>query len=331
LIARCPQCQTRFRLDPAKIGAQGARIRCSKCQTVFRVEPGQSEDATAERPSIPAKPPAETPPAPVSEPEAAKPPPAQPQPQAKAPTAVAAPAGATSRAAAAPEIDPAAPLVLVVESDGDAAKRIEGALRSFGLRSEILSDGAEGLLAIYRKRPRAAVLGGHLPGLTAPVACEIVRRTAELAEVKLIRVAPLDEPAGAPEFEADRIVEPGELVSGIEGALEGLSLGRRQASPVAAEPTPEAAPATAPTAAPAAPKDPQIAAAERLARIIVSDIVLYNQEKFEAAAANGNVATALEAELAEASSLFKQRIPEEVRAKRDFLIEELERRAKRSS
>jgi len=180
------------------------------------------------------------------------------------------------------------------------------------------------LLAVYRTRPVAAILGGHLPGVAAPVACELIRRTSELAKVKLIRVAPLDEPAGAPEFEADRIVEPGELTSGIETALEGLNLGKRPAAPAASKPA-----AAAPPAAREKSSDPQIAAAERLARIIVSDIVLYNQEKFEAAAKTGNVVAALEAELTEASSLFKQRIPEEVRAKRDFLIEELERRAAR--
>ena len=38
MIARCPQCQTRYRIAREKIGPSGARIRCSSCTTVFRVQ-----------------------------------------------------------------------------------------------------------------------------------------------------------------------------------------------------------------------------------------------------------------------------------------------------
>ena len=86
-----------------------------------------------------------------------------------------------------------------------------------------------------------------------------------------------------------------------------------------------------PDAAPAAPTpatDPgaeERAKAERLARIIVSDIVLYHPEKFEAAVRAGNVAQALGADLLEGRALFVQRIDESVREERDFLMAELER------
>ena len=73
--------------------------------------------------------------------------------------------------------------------------------------------------------------------------------------------------------------------------------------------------------------DPAIAAAERLARIIVSDIILYNEEKFGQGVTDANVVQLLPPEVEEASELFRMRIPEEIRARRDFLREELERRA----
>ena len=69
------------------------------------------------------------------------------------------------------------------------------------------------------------------------------------------------------------------------------------------------------------------AAAERLARIAVSDVILYNEEKFAQAVAGGDVVNAMAVDVDEARAHFNQRIPEAVRAKRDFLIEELERRA----
>jgi CheY-like chemotaxis protein len=72
----------------------------------------------------------------------------------------------------------------------------------------------------------------------------------------------------------------------------------------------------------------EVARAERLARIIVSDIIIYNQEKFEAALQAGNVVDAMEAELAEGSSLFVARIDQSLRDKRDFLAEELLRVAR---
>ena len=65
------------------------------------------------------------------------------------------------------------------------------------------------------------------------------------------------------------------------------------------------------------------AKAERLARIIVSDIVLYNPEKFDEAAKAGNVVAALDAALGEGRDLFRQRIDERVRGERDYLEEEL--------
>ena len=72
----------------------------------------------------------------------------------------------------------------------------------------------------------------------------------------------------------------------------------------------------------------EVARAERLARIIVSDIVLYNQEKFEASLHAGNIVDAMEAELAEGRSLFVARIDPSLREQRDFLAEELLRVAR---
>ena len=290
MIARCPECQTRYRIEAEKIGPNGARIRCSQCSAVFRVEPE------------------------------------------------AAPGEATQT-------------LLLAEPDADVAKMVAGYLRRWQIDTTVVHDGAQALLFLHREKPGAAIVGARLPGLRGAELVEIVRCTAELAEVKLIRVVSGDEAAGS-HFEADHALESGDLPDGLAPILERLGLGTRPATRApgrgprvaAAAPapsvveTPEDPPSQVETA-PAPPRskgrrrrpplsdDPEIAAAERLARIIVSDIILYNDEKFAKAVRDGNAATALEPELKEAGQLFEQRIPEEVRAKCPFLVEELERRA----
>jgi hypothetical protein len=87
-----------------------------------------------------------------------------------------------------------------------------------------------------------------------------------------------------------------------------------------------------PVAAAAAPRrsdglDDERAKAERLARIVISDIVLYNEERFAAAVRGGNVLQAMAAELAEGRQLFEERVDPRVRAERDYLKDELMRRA----
>jgi CheY-like chemotaxis protein len=244
---------------------------------------------------------------------------------------------------------------IVAEADPEIGKEIVAFLNRSQISAECVQDGGQALLQIHRKRPDGVVLGGHLPGLSAAALCEIVRRTAELAEVRLVRVHAPDEPAAAAEFEADHVVQLTALPEGLGAILGKLGLGqpaepapapaaspaRPAASAPRREPRPSPEPPRAPAAAPvpravppqpaAAPAgaDPRVAAAERLARIIVSDIILYNEAKFRAAAAQGNVTAALEQEIAEASALFRQRVPEEVRSTRNFLADELESRATR--
>jgi CheY-like chemotaxis protein len=236
--------------------------------------------------------------------------------------------------------------MIVAEGDAATAKAITDFLQTRRIEGVIASDGGEAILQIHRTRPDGVVLGGQLPGLSGSALAEIVRRTAELASVRLIRIATLEEPVGAPEFEAEHTLEPGDLPEGLGPILERLQIGEKPAI-AQGPPEPQEQPASDAASEPrakagAAPtseargrrsrgqptsSDPEIAAAERLARIIVSDIILYNDEKFVRGVEEGNVVQLLQAELEEASTLFKQRIPEGIRAGRDFLTEELERRA----
>ena len=101
---------------------------------------------------------------------------------------------------------------------------------------------------------------------------------------------------------------------------------------LAPRPKPVAA-ARAPSVAAPAPRrsdglEDERAKAERLARIVVSDIVLYNDQRFTAAVRAGNVLEAMAGELAEGRQLFEERIDARVRAERDHLKDELLRSAR---
>ncbi len=126
--------------------------------------------------------------------------------------------------------------------------------------------------------------------------------------------APVPPPAMAPVVEA--IPEP--EIPAAPDIVESVG----SVEPPVAMPTPESVDPSKPASG--NPEiDEQIEQAERLARIVVSDIVLYSKDKFEAAVEAGNVLEAMQPEIAEGRSLFTARIDPSVQEIRDFLQEEL--------
>jgi predicted Zn finger-like uncharacterized protein len=326
MIAACPRCAARYRIEKEKLRGDGVRLRCAKCDAVFRVRPPEEEtEAVAVATPIEA-PRAEAKrieaPAPVS--------------QADVPT------------------DLASELVLVGIPSPETAKRLETALGSWGLRAAVVSDGVEAILEIQRKLPRAAVLSAALPRMYGFQVCELVKRNESLSNIGVVLVGSIHNQdryrRPPPElYGADAYVEEPDLPDALLPVLQRLGLtvraprsaGGREARAAAPppiemrrEPAPAPRPAPRPAAPPAveAPVDDglgeQRQKAERLARIIVSDIVLYNEEKFAAALRAGNVLEALTPDLAEGRSLFRERIDERVRAEKDHLAEELLRVAR---
>lgn len=394
MIAACPKCHTRYRVQPEQLGADGARLRCSSCNAVFRVRPpaASSEPKASEAQPL------------AADPRAAQRGLAErSSPDAKASEAqrpavdrsVAAEAGprpappARHRAETPPDAPEPGPrydrerLVLVAHADAEAAKAVAEALEGWGLQTLVAHDGVEAMLGIQRTLPRAVVLDAALPKMYGFQVCEIVKRNESLRETRVVLVGAIHKEERyrrAPRelYGADVYVEPPDLPDALleiltrfglplpEGDAASAGLPRDEApyghvprgtsgprdartEPLVSEPggatrrepqampeptpAPTLAPAPAPT--PAAAADPlaaERAKAERLARIIVSDIVLYNPEKFAAAArAGGDVAAAMRDELEEGRALFRERIDAQVRAERDHLAEELARAAKARS
>jgi len=350
MIAACPTCGARYRIDVSKLRPEGARLRCARCEAVFRVRP-PAEPELPRATAAPAPPPAMTfddGDAPVA-------------PRSRAPSA---PVAAPARASVQPEpTAPAAPrsaprdrerLVLVADSQPDSGKALVATLASWGCETLLVHDGVEAILNVQRSLPRVVVLDAALPKMFGFQVCELMKRNESLRGIQVVLVGAIHDqqryrrPAGDL-YGADVYVERHELPGALAPLLEGFGIELRGSAPQAparspeplppaAEPLPRrAAPPERPQSAPpraatprasADPLDDARAQAERLARIIVSDIVLYNASKFEAGVRSGDVIAALDAELDEGRSLFAARIDPRVGTADEFLQRELLRVAR---
>lgn len=331
MIAVCPKCSARYRVDTTRVGPEGAKLRCSKCSALFLVR-------------LPAP---------------AVPPPA---------SAVGAPSGASvGRPGAAPgrpEPRPDPSLVLVADRDAHRAKATADAVGRLGLAVHLVHDGVEAMLAIQRMLPRVVVLDARLPRMNGLEICEIVKRNESLRSMRVVLVGGSGEGDGGEairgRFGPDDRLEAPDLPEGLDAILRAGGW----ASEVAPPPRPPAAapnrPASRPSAAearpaigrttaspqpaPSAPAEGGAASgaapggdaareeererARRLARIAVSEMLLYQPEKFAQACRDGTLERALEVEIQEARALIRQRIGPEVRAEADFVLEELHRVAR---
>lgn len=382
MIAGCPKCSARYRVDAERIGPDGAKLRCTKCSAVFLVRAQK-----AATPTPPAPPVAERPaqaPAPSA---------AEDAPAASVPPLSDSMEGAPEPSTPEPMIEvDRERLVLIADPDDARGKASADAVRSWGLQPHLVPDGVEAMLAIQRMLPRAVVLDAALPRMFGFQVCEVVKRNDSLRDTVVVLVGAIHhqsryrrEPSDL--YGADVYIEQPDLPDGLYAILrEGGLPVEGETSPstppqepaVAAPPAPEPSvaappapsvpeppapsipePASAPSAEPElefvseppsapAPMDPVAAPtsasvestpavdedpekteererAERLARIAVSEMLLYQPDKFEQATRDGNLEQVLDLEIQEARALLRQRIREDVRAETDFIMDELSR------
>jgi predicted Zn finger-like uncharacterized protein len=323
MIAACPKCGARYRVERERLEAGGVRLRCARCQAVFRVRPPEPR-AKLETPA-------------ATERTAA------PQPSRDVSISPDELAGGT------PPSEPG-PLVLIAMPDVALASATAETLMSEGLSVHCVADGVEAMLEVQRKLPRVLVLAADLPKMFGFQVCEVVKRNESLCGIWVVLVGAIHhreryrrEPDDL--YGADAYVEGHDLPAGLLPALRrgGVTGGAKSTEPQpdaarpsssgVVRPTPTAPRplASSPSAPPAEARDDGLAAerakAERLARIVVSDIVLYNEARFAAAVRSGNVLDAMSGDLSEGRGLFEERIDARVRAERDYLKEELLRRA----
>jgi CheY-like chemotaxis protein len=269
--------------------------------------------------------------------------------------------GASAEDGAPPPAADRERLVLIADPVIEEGKSTASTLAGWGLQPILVHDGVEAILTIQRTLPRSAIIDAALPKMYGFQICELLKRNESLRHINVVLVGAIHDRnryrrSPTELYGADAYLERPQLPDALWPILHGFGMplagGVRTPEPLPA-PTPEPAPIPEPAPASEAPADPvapaeppampekmsaplpaaaalstEIANAERLARIVVSDIVLYNQEKFDAAVQAGNVLAAMDGELEEGRGLFAQRIDARVRESRDFLNEEMLRVAR---
>jgi len=279
MIVKCPSCAARFRLDREKLAGKRVTLRCARCRAPF----------TAELPHV-------------------------------------------SSGELKNKVR-----VMIAHSDKELCGTISEIIENAGFEGVLQHNGDEVLAAMDVLRPQVAVVDVALQGLYAFEVVDKVRRRPGLENVKIILLSSVYNRAAykrSPNslYGADDYIEkhhiPDDLVMKINRLLVDVT------------------PATGPTVKGEAEKDGlqlssadeamqspdfintvnrkiqsaeehEVSAddaterqrAERLARIIVSDISLYYQERVDEGILEGNWSELLANEIREARQLFTQRFP----------------------
>ena len=278
MIVQCPSCSARFRLDPQKLAGKRVTLRCARCKNQFKVEMA----ATA------------------------------------------------NEGSSAPQTR-----VMVAHSDPDLCDTIRTILENAGMAVNVGHSGDEVLRAMEESPPHVAVVDGALQGLYAFEVVEKVRRLPGLEQVKIILLSSVYNKTAykrAPSslYGADDYVEkhhlPDHLSLKINRLTSSLKPGSSEegaadekpdfAAMAAEEQEYEFVKAVNDKILSAEDREvgggdiPQLERAQRLARIIVSDIALYCQERIDEGIRGGNWAQLLSGEIREARKLFLERFPQ---------------------
>jgi predicted Zn finger-like uncharacterized protein len=298
VIVGCPSCRRQFRLDDRRV-RPGSKLRCARCGHTFAA--GRAVDDLAGPPAAP--------------PHRAA---GGTMPERRMPKSPAPRSGGL--AAAQPEFTPVggdAPLVLLADANRPVRSLLRPILADLGCRVETADDGTAAFKAVVARRPVVIVASVHLGGLSGVAICEGVKGSPHLKET---RVAILGSDLSADLFNrdtamaygADMFLEEGMAEEALRAALRDLlpprpsSDGMETAGDGFEFSVDELDPASGPPPRPAAQPAEEIA---RLARLMLSDLKLYNPDRFAQALKSGKVLEIFKAELARGRDLVDQRFP----------------------
>lgn len=301
----CPNCKTRFNLDETRIGDQGVKLRCSRCQIVFKVVKRVAPASSGGQPA--------------------------------------------RQAAGLPRIK-----VFVANESQPFCAAVRKLLSTEPFDVTGFNDGKSVMVAIEADKPAVVLLDVALPSMYGFEVCAAVRNNPDLSQVKLILIASVYDKTRYKKnpdslHGADAYIEKHHIPDSLIPMIYRLVAGETPADETAALPL-------SPFPAGAAPADRESveqektrqelrrdeesattiprestpdqaeahAKARRLARIIVSDIHLYNQAKVEEGVRNGTFYDLMANDIREGRSLYMKRVQEEVYSRTSYLDEAFE-------
>jgi predicted Zn finger-like uncharacterized protein len=279
MIVKCPSCAARFRLDREKLSGKRVTLRCARCRSPFKVElPYRGITGSAEEIRI-----------------------------------------------------------MIAHSDVDLCNTIKKLVDEAGFKCILGHKGADVLAVMDAYRPQVAVIDVALQGLYAFEVVDTVRKRPGLEKVKIILLSSVYNKAAYKRspmslYGADDYIEkhhiPHDLVLKInrllvDASLAGEALNDNEAEApgvwLSAEDkksqsmdyihTVNKKIQSAEVREVSAHHIPEHIRAERLARIIVSDVSLYYQDRIDEGILRGNWSDLLAAEIKEARRLFRERFP----------------------
>lgn len=183
MIATCPACKSRYRLDASRLKGGHGRLKCARCGEIFGVEAPRNEPLAAPAPT----PPQASPPAPPPDKRAESP-----DKQNERPEAVRRLLSASrgSRGGIA--------VAIVACEAGPLRETLVSALARAGVRTLTTDDGPSCLDMARRTRPKLVVAASYLPGLTGPELAQALRAEPLLAGAHVVLLAAAGTPAPPP-------------------------------------------------------------------------------------------------------------------------------------
>lgn len=279
MIVKCPSCDARFRLDREKLAGKRVTLRCARCRTPFTVELPYQNKAD----------------------------------------------------------DLAKARIMIAHSDRDLCATIRNIVEPAGFECIFGHDGNDVLRTMDAMRPQVAVVDVALQGLYAFEVVDKVRQRPGLESVKIILLSSVYNKAAykrSPNslYGADDYIEkhhiPDDLVLKINRLLvdaapaaggvqtnepeesgKGLSAQEKVSQSLDYIHNVNEKIQSAEEREVSSDTATERQRAQRLARIIVSDISLYYQERIDEGILEGNWSELLATEIKEARRLFAQRFP----------------------
>lgn len=279
-IVGCPRCGRRYRLPAKAVLSPGRKLRCTKCGHVFPFDP---------------------PPAPaMGQPEGER---------------------------------------VLVASDGQELRSlIEGVLLRGGYVTRSVEAGDEAWEQLRSWGPRAAVLDVGLPGMPVFEVCERLRKDPDRRDVAVVLLASVYQytrykrsPTSL--YGADDYIEKHHLRDSLVDKVARLLSGKRATAPPGKETPPAREEADRPRERLPSPEETQAdeealvseehsrppgkpesgtgakdETLRRFARIIISDIALYNEREVEEGVRRGTLHELLEKEIDEGRRLYRERL-----------------------